>query len=173
MFGKVARGLGCAPGSPFRCLGPLSPPSAWPPRARSASDSWLHSYAIFLRSSGARLRAALGGRFWGDSRRRRVALVGSRGIAETSSRHSPRAKSVAYKAACGRPLSFSPLALHLCTPVRHQLGFRGGVRRARVRHRRASSPFPRCGSAPSRRRASLPRWDSGRCGSSSSVPALT
>jgi hypothetical protein len=83
------------------------------------------------------------------------------------------AKSMAYKADHRRPLSSSPLALHLCTLVRHQLGFRGGVQGARGRHRRASSPFPRCGSAPSRRRASLPRWDSGRCGSSSSVPALT
>ena len=29
VFGKVARGLGRAPGSLFRCLSPLSPPSPW------------------------------------------------------------------------------------------------------------------------------------------------
>jgi hypothetical protein len=62
------------------------------------------------------------------------------------------AKSMAYKGDRRRLLSSFPFPL---APVRHQLGFRGGVRRAVVRDRRASSPFSRCGSAPTRRRAGV------------------
>jgi hypothetical protein len=35
VFGKVARGLGCAPGSPVSCLAPFSPPPAWPARGKT------------------------------------------------------------------------------------------------------------------------------------------
>jgi hypothetical protein len=35
VFEGVARGLGCAPGSPFLCLASSSPPSARPARAKS------------------------------------------------------------------------------------------------------------------------------------------
>jgi hypothetical protein len=92
VFEGVARGLGCAPGSPFLCLASSPPPSAWPARAKSHLSTWLPWYAIFHRSVRARLSAALGGRFSGALRRRWVALAGSRGRRETSSRPSPSRK---------------------------------------------------------------------------------
>jgi hypothetical protein len=88
VFGKVARGLDCASGSPFSCLAPFSPPPTWPARGKTTPSAWLLSYAIFHRSQRARLCAALGGRFRGALRRRQVALAGSRGRRESSSRPS-------------------------------------------------------------------------------------
>jgi hypothetical protein len=100
VFEGVARGLGCAPGSPFLCLASSSPPSARPARAKSPPPPFacLPWYAIFHSSARARLRAALGGRFSGAKRQRRVALAGSRGRRETSSRPSPSRKPWPIKA---------------------------------------------------------------------------
>jgi hypothetical protein len=162
LFEAVVRGLGCAPGSSFLCLASSPPPSARPARAKSSLSVWLPWYAIFHRSARARLGTTLGGRF---SSALRFALAREKGnfLPPFSV-----AKTMAYKGQRRRLLSSSSLA-----HVRYQLEFGYGVRRAPIGDRRASSPFSRSGSAPTRRRASLPRWDSGRCGSSSSVPALT
>jgi hypothetical protein len=56
---------------------------------------------FFHRSARARLSAALGGRFSGALRRRRVALTASRGRRETSSRPSSSRKPWPIKASAG------------------------------------------------------------------------
>jgi hypothetical protein len=101
VFEGVARGLGCAPRSPFLCLASSPPPSTRPARAKSPLSAWLPWYAIFHRSVRARLSAALGGRFSGALRRRRVALTASRGRRETSSRPSSSRKPWPIKASAG------------------------------------------------------------------------
>jgi hypothetical protein len=53
VFEGLARGLGCAPGSPFLCLASSPPPSARPARAKSPLSAWLPWYAIFHRSARA------------------------------------------------------------------------------------------------------------------------
>jgi hypothetical protein len=63
VFEGVARGLGCAPRSPFLCLASSPPPSTRPARAKSPLSAWLPWYAIFHRSTRARLSAALAGDF--------------------------------------------------------------------------------------------------------------
>jgi hypothetical protein len=104
VFEGVARGLGCAPGSPFSCLVPLSPPSAWPTRCKTTPSSWLLSYATFHRSLGARLRTVLGRRFVS-------ATGGLGGLTREKGKFLPPffvAKSMAYKGDCHRLLSSPP-----------------------------------------------------------------
>ena len=100
---------------------PLPRPGLREPDPPPPSGSTHTPFSFVAR--GAQLRAALGGRF-------PPAAGGFGGLARDSRNFLPpftAAKSMAYKADRRRPLSSSPLALHLCTLVRHQLGFRGGV----------------------------------------------
>jgi hypothetical protein len=163
----VARGLGCAPESPFWCLASSSPPSIRPTRAKSPPPPGSRATPFYTEALGSAPRGA--GRVVFGCKAPAVGGLG--GLAQEKGNLLPPysvVKTMAYKGQHRHLLSYSPLA-----PMRYQLEFGCGVRRAPVRDRRASSPFSRSGSAPTRRRTSLPRWDSGRCGSSSSVPAVT
>jgi hypothetical protein len=104
VFEGVARGLDCALESPFSCLAPFSPPSAWPARGKAAPSAWLLSYAIFHRNQRARLRAALGRRF-------APAASGLGGLARENGKFLPPfsvVKSMAYKGDRRRLLSSFP-----------------------------------------------------------------
>jgi len=45
VFDRMARGLGCTPGSSGTCLAPLCLSSTRPTRAKISPSAWLHSYA--------------------------------------------------------------------------------------------------------------------------------
>jgi hypothetical protein len=61
VFDGVARGLGCAPGSPILCLVPFSSLPARLARSSKQSAAWLHCYAKIWRSKWAAPSGALGG----------------------------------------------------------------------------------------------------------------
>jgi hypothetical protein len=152
VFEGVARGLGCAPGSPFSCLAPFSPPPAWPARGKTTPSTWLLSYAIFHRSQRARLRVALCGRFRGALRRQQVALAGSRGRRESSSRSSPSRNPWPIKATAVASSLLSPPPHSRETPAKVSWWLRWVSSSPRPAGFLSVLPLRICSDSPTRRR---------------------